>query len=564
MEQAADRRGRRELALARRGMRGLLVAVAVFGGAVNLLLLTGPLYMLNVYDRVLGSRSVETLAALTLIAGFLYAMLGILDSARGQVMARAALRLQERLGPRVFGAGLAGGDATRDLDAVHRLLVSPAFLALHDLPFAPLFLAGVFLFHPLLGVLACAAALLLVALALANHALAQRALAAAGVAGRDTQALATELAAAGDTIRALGMEGAARARWQAARAAALAAGLGAADTGARFGAAIRAVRLAVQSAMLGLGALLVLRGELGAGAMIAASILLGRALAPVEVIVGQWALFARARDGWRNLAHLLGSQPPGTARMVLPRPEARLAVAGLAVAAAPGQPPVLRGVGFALGPGQVLAVIGPSGSGKSALIGVLAGARAPAQGEVRLGGATLWQYADRGAVVGTLLQEVTLFEGSLRDNIARLAPRPDDAAVLRAAHMAGAHETILRLPQGYDTRLGPGGAGLSGGQRRRVGLARALYGDPVLVVLDEPDAGLDADGLQALVATLDRLRAAGACTVLATHRPALVAACDLVLALDGGTMRAFGPRDAVLGEVLANVHALRPTARAVP
>jgi len=574
MDGMAANRGARELASARRGLRGLMAGVALFGAFVNLLMLTGPLYMLNVYDRVLATRSVEALVALSLIAGFLHLMLGLIDSARGQVMARAAVRLQERLVPRVFAAALAAGPglpaarsaAARDLDAVHRLLSAPAFLALGDLPFAPLFFAGIFLFHPLMGALARGSALVLVLLALANQARARRPLDAAAAAGASAAATAARLQAEGETIRSLGMEAAASARWQAERAQALAAGIVAADTGSRFGAATRAVRLMVQSAMLGLGALLVIRGELGAGAMVAASILLGRALAPLEVIVAQWPLFARAREGWGNLALLLGRHAPGPGRMALPRPEARLLVERLVVLppdAGPGQAPVLRGIGLALGPGQVLGVIGPAGAGKTALARAMAGVWAPAQGELRLGGLPVPQAAE-GGHVGMLPQRAVLFEGSLRDNIARLAPQPDDGAVIRAARLAGAHEMILRLPGGYDTGLGPGGTGLSGGQRQQVALARALYGDPALVVLDEPDAGLDGAGVQALVAAMGRLRAAGTCTVVVTHRPALVAACDLVLALEGGAMRAFGPRDAVLAEVLATPRPPRPAARAVP
>lgn len=576
MDQAAYRRGARELALARRRMRGLMIAVAVFGFVVNMLMLTGPLYMLNVYDRVLGSRSVETLVTLTLIVGFLFAILALLDSARGQVMARAGLRLRGALEARVFDAGLAGrsqpgaagraASAQHDLEAVHRLLLSPAFLALHDLPFAPLFLAGIFLFHPLLGALALVAALVLVMFALANQFLLQAPLRDAANATGRAEAMAALMQDEAEVIRALDMRAGAFARWQGVRQQALAAGIVAADTGSRFGAAIRALRLFVQSAMLGLGAFLVIRGELSAGAMIAASILLGRALAPLEVIVGQWTLFARAREGWINLAVLLGTCPPMRERMVLPPPQARLEVEHLAImspGATTGQAPLLRGVGFAAGPGQVVGVIGPSGAGKSVLARAVVGTLSPLHGEVRLGGARLGQLSEPGRHIGYLPQRIGFFDGTLRENIARLAPEPDDAAVIRAARLAGAHEMILRLPDGYETRLHAGG-GLSGGQMQRVALARALYGDPALVVLDEPDANLDSDGLRALSMTLRALREADKCTLLVTHRPALIQECDLVLALDGGTMRAFGPRDAVLREVLANVHDFPAAQTATP
>lgn len=568
MDIIAQRRGRRELAHARRKMRRLLAAVALFSGFVNLLMLTGPLYMLNVYDRVLGSQSVETLVALSVLAAFLFMVLGLLDSARARIMARAAARLQQALSARVFRAALQAGRmpsvsaiagrALRDLDAVHRLLSAQAFLTLHDLPFTPLFLAAIFLFHPLLGAFAIASAAALVLLALATHLNLALPLEEAGSSALRADGMAAQMQQEGETIAGVGMLEATLARWQEARVQALVAGLAAADTGSGLGATVRALRLFVQSAMLGLGAFLVIRGELGAGAMIAASILLGRALAPVEAITGQWALFARAREGWGNLALLLGSVPVRPAPTALPRPEGRLSVEGLTVLA-PGGQVVLRGISFAAGPGDVVGVIGPSGAGKSALARALVGVWPAAQGAVRLDGATLSQYGDGGGQVGYLPQQVTLFEASLRDNIARLAAEPDSEAVIRAAQMAGAHEMILRLPEGYDTRAD---TCLSSGQRQRIGLARALLGDPALLVLDEPDSSLDSDGLRALAMTLRRLRAAGTCTVAMTHRPALLQECNLVLVIEDGRLRAFGPRDEVLRRVLANVTSFEASERA--
>lgn len=568
MDIIAQRRGRRELAHARRKMRRLLAAVALFSGFVNLLMLTGPLYMLNVYDRVLGSQSVETLVALSVLAAFLFMVLGLLDSARARIMARAAARLQQALSARVFRAALQAGRmpsvsaiagrALRDLDAVHRLLSAHAFLTLHDLPFTPLFLAAIFLFHPLLGAFAIASAAALVLLALATHLNLALPLEEAGSSALRADGMAAQMQQEGETIAGLGMQEATLARWHEARVQALVAGLAAADSGSGLGATVRALRLFVQSAMLGLGAFLVIRGELGAGAMIAASILLGRALAPVEAITGQWALFARAREGWGNLALLLGSVPVRPAPTALPRPEGRLSVEGLTVLA-PGGQVVLRGISFAAGPGDVVGVIGPSGAGKSALARALVGVWPAAQGAVRLDGATLSQYGDGGGQVGYLPQQVTLFEASLRDNIARMAAESDSEAVIRAAQMAGAHEMILRLPEGYDTRAD---TCLSSGQRQRIGLARALLGDPALLVLDEPDSSLDSDGLRALAMTLRRLRAAGTCTVTMTHRPALLQECNLVLVIEDGRLRAFGPRDEVLRRVLANVTSFEASERA--
>ncbi|MBI1418722.1 MAG: type I secretion system permease/ATPase [Limimaricola sp.] len=565
-------RGAAELRAALRDSRGLLWAVGVFSTVVNALMLTAPIYMLNIYDRVLPARSAETLIALSVLMVTLYAAMAVLDGARTRVMARIAARVQTRLEGRVLGAVLAAGaggpapaqaaTGASDLDAVQRFLSSPALTALFDLPFTPLFLAGIFLFHPLLGLLAVAGGAALVALALANQALTRRPGAEAVAAQQRAEALGLHLRAEAGTLAALGMAGTGLTHWTAVRQSALDRSLAAGDAAGAFSATTRALRLGLQSAMLGLGAFVALRGEITPGAMIAGSVLLGRALAPVESLVAQWALLQRAAEGRRNLAALLTALPPTPVRTALPRPAARLEVNGLSLLAPGTARPVVRGVGFVIQPGQAMGVIGPSGAGKTTLAQALTGALPPAAGTIRLDGATLDQYgpASLGELVGYLPQRVPVFEGTVRANIARLSAAPDDATVVAAARAAAAHEMILRLPQGYDTVLAPGGAPLSGGQVQRLGLARALYGNPVLLVLDEPNSSLDNDGTVALNAAIRAAKADGRAVVVMAHRPAAIQECDILLMLEGGVGRAFGPRDKVLREMVQNHGIIRSAA----
>ncbi|EPX84893.1 type I secretion system ABC transporter, PrtD family [Rubellimicrobium thermophilum DSM 16684] len=557
-------RGLAELRAARDESRGLYWAVGLFSLAVNLLMLTGPLYMLNVYDRVLGSRSVATLVALSGLVIFLYACMGLLDLVRGRIMQRVGAAFQARLDRRVFSAslrapGLARAQreaptALRDLEAVQRAITSPALMALFDLPFAPLFFAGIFLFHPWMGHLALGGAALLLALALLNQAATRRPLEMAARSAFAADQTASRIRTEGETIQALGMREAAFARWNRERERALETAIAAQDAGGAYSAIIKAVRLFLQSAMLGLGAYIVLRGEMTAGAMIAGSILLGRALAPIETIVGQWAVLARGREAWANLATLLGEVPEEPLRTHLPRPRGRLEVEQVTVVPPGESQATLRMVSFRVEPGQAVGVIGVSGAGKSTLARAITGAWRPAAGKIRLDGAALDQYDPDtlGRHIGYLPQRVTLFEGTIKENIARLSPVPDDAAVVRAAQAAAAHEMILRLPEGYDTRVDSSGGRLSGGQIQRIGLARALYGDPVLVVLDEPNSNLDNDGSMAVNAAIRGLKERGAAVLIMAHRPAAIAECDLLLMLENGTRRAFGPKEDVLREIVQN------------
>ena len=555
--------GNEELKAARRESRHLYWIVGVFSFFANMLMLTGPIYMLQVYDRVLGSRSVATLVALTVLVAFLYGMMGLLDYARARIMGRVGARFQARLDRRVFdavlrrsalGAEARAATGLRDLEAVQRLMTSPALMALFDMPWVPVFLIGIAIFHPWLGGLAVAGGAVLILAAIANQIVTRAPAGRAQQASLASDHLADQLRGEAEMVQSMGMRDAAFERWQGARNAALEQHLRAADLGGSLGSASRTFRLFLQSAMLGLGAWLVLRGELTAGAMIAGSILLGRALAPVELAIGNWALAQRAVRGWSDLARLLSEVPREAEPTPLPTPRARLEVQQLTVVPPGEAQAALRMVSFALEPGQAIGVIGPSGAGKSTLARALTGVWRPAGGKIRLDGAALEQYAPGvlGRHIGYLPQRVPLFDGTIAENIARLSPQPDPALVVEAAKKAAAHEMILKLPQGYDTRVSASGGRLSGGQIQRIGLARAMYGNPVILVLDEPNSNLDNEGSQALNTAIRAMKAEGKSALIMAHRPAAIQECDTILMLEGGVCVAFGPRDEVLRQVLVN------------
>ena len=556
--------GYTELKAARAQARGTYWAVALFSFVVNMLMLTGPLYMLNVYDRVLGSRSVETLIALSVLVGFLYLSMGILDFVRTKLMARAAARFQSHLDKRVFSAVIEGprgaqavpeaSTGLQDLEAVQRLIKSPALMAVFDLPFMPLFLFGIYIFHPWLGALALGGGALLVLIALINQLTNRTPLSVANKSSIDAERLGEQIRAESELVRSLGMRDAVFSRWKGARDTALSAAITASDAGNRYSALTKTLRLMMQSAMLGLGAYLVLQDEMTAGAMIAGSILLGRALAPVELLIGQWAIVQRGREAWSRLAYLLGAVPQAERRTELPVPNANVQADKLVVIPPGETQPALRMLSFKATPGQAIGVIGTSGAGKSTLARALTGVWPIAAGSLRLDGAAIDQYEPDtlGKHIGYLPQRVELFEGSIRDNIARMSPNPDDAEVVRAAKTAAAHEMILKLPDGYDTKVSPSGGRLSGGQIQRIGLARAMYGDPVVLVLDEPNSNLDNEGSTALNNAIRNAKANGKSVLIMAHRPAAIQECDTLLVLDAGTARAFGPKDEVLREIVKN------------
>ena len=546
------------------GTRRALVAVGLLSALVNVLYLTGSFFMLQVYDRVIPSRSMPTLVALALLAGLLYLFQCALDIIRSRILVRVGMVFDESMSARVFDAVVqaplagarAGSDGLqplRDVASVRGFLASGGPIVFFDLPWLPFFLALCFLFHPLIGLVALGGSILLVLVALTGEALTRKP--ASRNAGLSARRFA--LAEAGrrnaEALAAMGMTPSFRARWLEVNDAELSAQTRSADIAGGFGAVSKAMRFLLQSLVLAIGAYLVVGGAATAGIMIASSILTSRALAPVELAVGQWKSLIAARQSWARLNLLLATLPPEGERMALPPP-----VAGLHVEDVSIQPPgtakvVATGVRLSLEAGSALGIIGPSASGKSSLARVLAGVWTPARGIVRLDGAPLdhWSREALGQHVGYLPQDVELFAGTVAANIARLATTIDSAAVIAAARLAGIHEMILRLDDGYETEVGEQGTALSKGQRQRVALARALYGDPFLVILDEPNANLDQEGETALTAAILAVRARGGITVVVAHRPSAIAAVDKVMMLSEGRVQAFGPKDEVLGRVLA-------------
>ncbi len=491
-------------------------------------------------------------------------------------MARIGSRLQKALDVRVFDATLnrsllphGGGrsaNALRDLDSVQAFYSSPGFLAVMDIPWTPVFLAAIFIFHPYLGWLAVGGGGFLIVLTIANQLITFSKVREAQISSERAHSFAAEARAGSEVIRSQGMRGAVVERWINLRKAALSQSMFANDWTGSFSSLIKASRLFLQSAMLAVGAWLVLQGEITGGAMIAGSIILGRALAPVEQIMGQWPMVQRARSGRKELAQLLAATPQAEPRTALPVPEAQLVVSGLTVVPPGGKKATLRAVNFKLEPGQAIGVIGRSGSGKSTLARALLGLWRPAGGEIRLGGPTLDQYEpdDLGRHIGYLPQVVTLFNGTVAENIARMSTTPDAEGVIAAAKQANAHEMITSLPDGYDTFLEGNENQLSGGQRQRIALARALYGDPVLLILDEPNSALDADGSNALNASVRAYKATNKSVVIMTHRPTAISECDQLLVLEQGNVTAFGPRDEVMRSMLKNAEDVRRVVQKVP
>lgn len=557
--------GLSELRAARSAGTWLLWSVFLFSIFVNLLMLTGPLFMLQVYDRVLGSRSEETLVALSVLVIALYGLMGFLDYARGRVLARFGARFQSRLDDRVFDAVLrrallpkergAPSSGLRDLETVQSLFTSPVMLALFDVPWTPLFIAAIFIFHPWLGWMAVFGGAALIVITLLNNLLTRRKTLEAQNASGHANGFAEQVRRSAEVVRAQGMGTAVLKRWHGMRDSALEQTIGASDWTGLFSAMTKSFRLFLQSAMLAVGAYLVLQGEMTAGAMIAGSILLGRALAPIEQSIGQWSMVQRASAAWKSLAQLLETTPPEPATLALPQPEATVTFKGVTVMSPGTRVPILSGVTFILPAGEVLGVIGKSGMGKSTLAKTIMGLTHVVSGEVRFGGATLDQYGPDalGAYIGYLPQNVVLFSGTIAENIARMATTPNEAKIVEAAKRANAHEMILSLPDGYKTVVQSEESQLSGGQKQRIALARAFYGDPVLLVLDEPNSALDNDGSVALNLAVREFKSSNRSVVILTHRPTAISECDRLLVIDEGRVKADGPRDEVLRAMISNV-----------
>jgi len=541
----ASRAGGDEIRAALVESRRLFVSVGIFSVFVNLLMLTGPIFMLQVYDRVLGSRSEATLLTLAGITAFLFLMMGVLDHARGRVLARAGARLQMRLEGRVLKAILSRAvspaersrpaTGVRDLEAIQRFASGTGPFAFFDAPWTPVFLCVLFLFHWMLGLMAVLSGCLLLSLALINQMRTARLRTELGEATARSSHFIEQMRAGSETVLGLGMEDAVIRRSGTLRDKLLLQTLTASDRSGFFGVTSKTLRLFLQSMMLGLGAWLAIRGLVTFGMIIAASIMLGRALAPIDQAVAQWPLLQRVIVARRSLTQLLQETPPDRHRTELPVPRAILAVQNVTVVAPGAQVPSVRGASLKLEPGQAAGIAGPSASGKSTLARALVGVWPPVGGSIRLDGAEIEQYgAALGRYVGYLPQEVVLFDGTIAENIARMSDDRDDGAIVQAAKRTGAHEMILKLPGGYDFQVSAGGAALSGGQRQRIALARAFYGSPVLVVMDEPDSNLDAEGTMALTRAVEGHKGRGGTAVIVAHRHGAFAQCDAVYIMEGG------------------------------
>jgi len=540
--------------------RGALLGTAGFSFIINVLMLTSAVFMLVIYDRVLPSRSVATLISLCIIAGLLFVALGLLDLIRSRLLVRAGDAIDETLATRVFGILVhlpvrtgSRGDGLqplRDLDAVRSFLSGPGPPALFDLPWLPFYLAIVYAFHPLLGLTALLGAIVLVALTLLTEVFSRQPMRDTTAHAIDRNAIAEACLRNAEVLSAMGFASRLGSLWRSSSDRVLASQRRANDIVGGLGAIARVVRMILQSAVLAVGAYLVIIQQASGGIIIAGAILAARALAPVDVAIANWRGFIAARQSWHRLSRLLAMLPPQPRPMPLPAPSSTFQAENLIVVPPGHQKVVVRDVGFALDRGQGLGITGPSGSGKSSLARVLVGAWIPVAGRIRLDGAALDQWAPEalGRHIGYLPQDVELFAGTVAQNIARFDPKADPEAVIRAAQEADVHNLIVSLPgdKGYDTQIGEGGTALSAGQRQRVALARALYGDPFLVVLDEPDASLDQDGEQALQRAILGVRARGGIVIVISHRQTVLGAVDLMLVLEQGRPQASGPKDPVV------------------
>ena len=535
--------------------------IGLFSAVINLLMLAPALYMLQVYDRVLASGNQMTLLMLTLMILGLFGLMGALEWVRSQVVIRLGTQMDMRLNQRVYDAAFeaqlrtgspAAAQALNDLTSLRQFATGNALFAFFDAPWFPVYLFVIFMFSPWLGLLALGGAVLLMLLAWVNQHVSQAPLKAASeLSVQATQQASAHLRNA-EAIEAMGMLDTLRGRWLAQHTAFLAQQNLASEKTATVSAWSKGVRLALQSLVLGLGALLAVQGQITAGMMIAGSILMGRVLSPIDQLIGVWKQWSSARLAYQRLEALLHSYPARAPRMALPAPRGELAVEQLSASAPGTRRATLANLSFTLPAGQVLGVIGPSGCGKSTLARLLIGVWQPLAGKVRLDGAELsqWDKHQLGPHLGYLPQDIQLFAGTIAQNIARFA-EVDADKVLAAAQLAGVHQLILQLPEGYETRLGEGGAGLSGGQKQRIGLARALYGLPAVIVLDEPNSNLDEAGEQALLQAIAQLKQHKRTLILITHKPNVLTLTDQLLILREGQLQAFGPTAKVLGAPVA-------------
>ncbi len=540
--------------------RSAFIGAGVFSFFINMLMLVSPLYMLQIYDRVLASRNETTLWVLTFVAVFLIVVYAALETMRSRVLVRISGQMDSLLNARIFtalfksavrGPGGGSGQAIRDLDSVRDFMTGQGLFAFFDAPWMPIYLTAIFLIDPLLGWVATGGGVILFTLAVVTEIATRNTLAEASAANMRAGHFVEVSLRNVEAIEAMGMVPAMLRRWQGRRAKMLQLQSLASDRAGIITAMSKFTRVVLQIAILGFGAYLVIQDHITAGLMIAASIMMGRALAPVEIAVGSWKHFLTARTAYDRLNALLKAVPAQRDFMHLPPPRGILQVEQAIVVPPGATVPALRGVGFNVAAGDIVGIIGPSAAGKSTLARLLVGVWPPYSGKVRIDGADImtWDRERLGPYIGYLPQDVELFEGTIAENIARFGEVDADQVIL-AAQRAGVHELILKLPAGYDTQIGPGGQTLSGGQRQRVGLARALHGDPAIIVLDEPNSNLDNDGEAALARTVADLKARKRTTLVITHRPSLLASVDYIMVMREGMIEKFGPRDEILGQYL--------------
>ena len=553
---------RSDLAAALIVCRGAFIGTAAISGMSNILMLTGAMFMLEVYDRVLPSRSMPTLLGLVVLVAGLYVALGILDALRGRILARIGGSLDEMLSTRVYdtlvrlplrmGSRSEGNQPLRDLDAIRSYFSSLGPVALFDLPWVPLYLAICFAFHPLIGFTALAGAVVLIALTVLTEVLMYAPSKAATEAVIARNGLAEASRRNAEALTAMGMVARMAERWGDANRQFLHSQRRTSDVGGGLGAVSKVLRLMLQSAVLAVGAYLVIHQEASAGIIIAGSILSARALAPIDLAIAHWKGFVAARQSWQRLNALLSIMPARTAPMALQAPVQRLMVESVSATPPGVQKIIVQDISFKLEAGQGLGIIGPSGSGKSSLARLLVRVWQPVRGNVRLDGAALDQWAPDalGRHIGYLPQDVELLTGTVAQNIARFEAEPDANAVLAAARAVGVHEMIVGLPQGYSTMVGDHGSALSAGQAQRVALARAVYRDPFLVVLDEPNSHLDSEGDEALTRAILGVRERKGIVIVIAHRPSAIAGVDHILVMNQGRAQALGPKDEVLSKVL--------------
>ena len=545
-----------ELASVLQGFKSTFMTIGVFSAISNLLMLVPSLYMLQVYDRVLGSRNEITLLMLTLLMLGAYLFVAGLELVRSFILVRVGAMFDMQLNKRVYTAafeqnlkqiGANAGQSLSDLTSVRQFLTGNALFAFFDAPWFPVYLIVIFFFEPQLGVFALCGTAILVVLAYVNERVTKAPLAAANSMAIEAGTLATNNLRNAEVIESMGMLPNLMGRWYKLHSKFLKLQAEASEKASKIQATTKFVQTSLQSLVLGFGALLVLENKITAGMMIAASILMGRALAPVQQVIGVWKSFSSTRSAYDRLTSLLNDNPARDAGMPLPKPSGALSVEGVTAAPPGTRNAVIRNINFAIMPGDVLGVIGASGSGKSTLARLLVGVWPAGLGKVRLDGADIYQWnkAELGPYMGYLPQDIELFGGTVSENIARFGDIDPEKVVL-AAQRAGVHDMILHLPEGYDTRLGDGGAGLSGGQKQRLGLARAMYGDPSVIVLDEPNSNLDEVGEQALVKAIADLRARGKTIIMITHRTNIISATTKLLLLREGEVQMFGPTDKVL------------------